>query len=286
MKTPITLSAIVLAMSLCSPELKAQRLFFHSQPVDTIIIKSEYGVYQFDEKGTTKGELDYFVLAFDPVHQSYFIKQYDRDKFSASMKTQELKIKTKKFQSEIGKKVESEKLKLLLNALSQEEINSPLISQVDTNKIKSLLTEATVKEIAKWFKIDWRFKKKYATKEENASFFKHCTSIDSFKLYLLKRFDTSGYAMVTDYSNTFGIRIKTNNAKYRFEGKYPNPVKQPWYYHKTNSIIESEMIVNLNINKYLCELLPEKFLLKETISEEALVNDYIKWYFERRRLIM
>jgi hypothetical protein len=241
-------------------------------------------VYQFDDKGTTKGKADIISFTYDSNQNQYVIDQFYQDEYKRTFEPDTIKLETKVYKSEIGKTIEFDKIESLLASLPTKVSNPDLFTQVDTVELKKLLTEKQIRKIAKWYDIAWQFKRKYSTKEQNTEFFNGCKSIDTFNIYLTARFDTSGYVMVTDYSNTINIWISTNKAEYRFEGKYPNPVKQPWYNHSDTSQTFGLAILNLEINQSLCELLPKDFLLKETISNEALVNDYITWYFERREM--
>lgn len=285
MKKLIVIFTYAIAMNCCSTSLFSQQVIFKNQSVDTFIVRSMYTAYQFDEKGTTKGESDVIIYAFDSLHQQYKIYKYYKDNFEATNKPEKLQVKTKKIELKKEYIIDVVKMNLLLSTLTMQVNFNQLYSQLDTQKIKNLLTEKQVRTVAKWYKIDRLFKPKYSSSEQNKKLFNEILSMDSLKVYLMKRFDTTGYIMVTDYSNTFNLYISTKTNRYVYEGKYPNPVMQPWYHHKSKNITESEMIVNLNINKYLHDFLPENFLLKETISDEALVYDYIKWCFQRRSLI-
>lgn len=261
-----------------------QQLLFHGQLVDTIFIKSHRSVYQFDDNGTTKGKADIISMSFDHDKNQYVIDRFYRDEYKRTFRPDTIKLETKVFKSEIGKEINFERIESLLTSLSTSVGNQNLFTHVDTTKLKGFLTEKQIRKVAKWYDIDWEFKRRYSTKEENKEFFKGCRSMDTLNIYLSERFDTSGYVMVTDYTNTINIWISTNKAEYRFEGKYPNPVKQPWYNHSDTSQTFGQPILDLRINQSLSELLPKDFLLKETISNEALVNDYITWYFERREM--
>lgn len=277
-------NTLTLILTLFVYSVFGQQLQFNGQLVDTIFIKSHRSIYQFDNKGTTKGEADIISLIFDSENKQYVIDQFCRDKYKGTFRPDTIKLKTKVYKSEIGKEIDVAKIKSLLTSLSTTDSNPNLISQVDKTKLKDLLTEKQIRKVAKWYDIDWHFKRAYSTKKQNLEFFNGCKSMDTLKLYLTERFETSGYVMVTDYSNTINIWISTNESEYRFEGKYPNPIKQPWYYHSNTSQTFGQPILNLKINQSLSELLPKDFLLKETISNEALVNDYITWYFERRKM--
>lgn len=279
MKKVLSLIIVILSYSAFG-----QQLQFDGEMVDSIFIKSHWSVYQFDNKGTTRGEADIIAYVYDKTQNQYVIERFYRDKYKRTFRPDTIKLKTSIFKTEIGKKVDVDKIESLLISLSNNVSSQSLFAQVDTTELKRLINEKQIRKIAKHYDLDWRFQRRYSTKEENKVFFKGFESMDSLKIYLLERFDTSGYVIVTDYSNTSNIWISTNKKEYRFEGKYPNSIKQPWYNHSDTSQDIGFAILNLKINQSLCNLLPKDFLLKETISNEALVNDYITWYFERRKI--
>jgi hypothetical protein len=277
-------NTLILILTFLSLSVFGQQLQFNGKLVDTIFIKSHRSVYQFDDSGTTKGKADVISLTFDSNQNHYIIDRFYRDEYKRTFRPDTIKIETKVYKSEIGKEINNEKIESLLISLSNNGSSKDLFKQIDTTELKGLITEKQIRKVAKWYDIDWEFKRRYSSKEENIKFFKSCKSIDTLKIYLSERFDSSGYVVVTDYSNTINIWISTDKSEYRFEGKYPNPIKQPWYNHSDTSQTFGQAILSLEINKSLCELLPKDFLLKETISNEALVNDYITWYFERREM--
>ncbi|MEZ4927311.1 MAG: hypothetical protein R3A50_13620 [Saprospiraceae bacterium] len=261
-----------------------QQLQFNEQLVDTIFIRSDRNAYQFDDAGTTKGTAEIVSITFDRIENQYIIDQFYRDEYIETIRPDTIKHEAKVHKSKIRKKLDLKRIESLLTSLSPKENNLDLFTQIDTTKLESLLTEKQIRKIAKWYEVDWYFQKKYSSRKQNIEFFKGCKSIDTLKIYLSERFDTAGYVMVTDYSNTINICISTNEAEYRFEGKYPNPIRQPWYNHSDTSQSFGQGMLNLMINQSLYELLPKNFLLKETISYEALVNDYITWYLGRREM--
>lgn len=277
-------NTLTIILTIFTYSVFGQQLQFNGELVDTILVKSHKSVYQFDDKGTTKGIAEIISFAYDSNQTEYVINQFYRDEYKRTIQPDTINLETKVYKSQIGTETDFEKIESLLTSLSTNVSNQDLFTQVDTTELKDLITERQIRKVAKWYDIAWQFKRKYSTKEQNTEFFNGCKSIDTLKIYLTERYDTSGYVIVTDYSNTINIWISTNKAEYRFEGKYPNPVKQPWYNHSDTSQAFGLAILNLEINQSLCALLPKDFLLKETISDEALVNDYITWYFERRKM--
>ena len=257
-----------------------QRIKYNDEMVDTIIIKSHNSSFQFDKKGTTKGKADIYKIYYDSLDKKYIKHKYYRDEFQLTFRPKAFKLKTIKRKSRND--IDQTNLQNLITAMSSNIDSNKLLEQIDTTQVQGLITKNRIKKIAKWYEIDWHFKRRYSTNEENKKFYKECQSIDTFNIYLKNRFNNKLYIMVTDYSNSMNIWITTTTSEYRFEGKYPNPVKMPWY--NKNSI--SNPILNLNINKSLENILPKGFLLRKSITIEALVDDYIEWYFKRRDMIL
>lgn len=261
-----------------------QQLKFNGELVDTVFIKSHRSVYQFDEKGTTKGDANILSISYNYIENKYLIDKYYQDEYSRTFRPDTISINKKDLLRKVELKINNENLKNLLSSLTKNKKTKSLIEQIDTIAFKEYVYKKEIRSTARRFKTNWNFKRRYSTKKENNAFFKSCQSIDSLKLYLKERFDTKGYVIITDYSNTFNIWISTTSNEYRFEGKYPNPVKQPWYNHNVNSQGLTTLILNLDINKNLEKVLPDKFLLIDSISEKSLFNDYIIWYLERRHM--
>jgi len=276
---------LIIILILLSAISFGQQLKFNGELVDTIFIKSHRSVYQFDDKGTTKGKAQIFSITFNPSINGYLVNQYYQDEYSRTCSPDTIHLKTKNLINKIKKNLNNKDLGNLLTSLVEDVNSNTLINQIDTTSFLNYVTNKQIRKIAKWYKINWYFNRRYSTKEENESFFNSCRSIDTLKTYLNYRFDTQGYTMVTDVSNTINIWISTTDSEYRFEGKYPNPVKQPWYNHSDTSQFIATPILNLEINKSLMEILPNDFLLINTISNEALFDDYITWYFKRRKMI-
>jgi hypothetical protein len=275
----IILSVILTILS-CT--LFGQQLRFNNELVDTIFIQSHESSYQFDDQGATKGKADVISITFDLARNQYVIDQCYRDEYIRTTRPDTIKVDTRNYKVKIGRSINTKEIEALFTSLSTRIDQQALFEQIDTTELKKHLTEKQIRRVAKWYEVDWKFRRRYSTKEENSAFFESCKSLDTLKTYLIERFDTSGYAIISDYSSTINIRISTRQTEYRFEGKYPNPVKQPWYNHTDTYQLFGQAVLNLNINQSLRKLLPKGFLLKETISTVALVDDYIVWYLERR----
>lgn len=263
----------------------AQQLSFKGEFVDTIFIKSHRSVYQFDKKGTTIGNANILSLVFDRTGNQYVVNHYYEDNYKRTFNPDTINLENKDLNRKKIQNIGSKKLDELLKALNTNINPDSLIFQIDTIALFNYVTEKRIKSIARKYRIDWHFKPKYSTKEENRQFFNSYQSIDTLKVYLLDTYTNKSYIYITDYSNTINIWVSTSKNEYRFEGKYPNPIKQPWYNHSDTSMFSTTSVLNIDINKSLIKILPNDFLLTKSISENALYDDYIKWYFKRCGMI-
>ena len=71
----------------------------------------------------------------------------------------------------------------------------------------------------------------------------------------------------------------TKNKSYNLKGEYPYPAKQPW---KLRTDRKEKPVLNLKINSDLVSILPNKFLLRNSISKKFLFYLYVEWYLKRR----
>jgi len=263
-----------------------QQLKFRGLPVDTIFINGSSGYYHFDEKGTTTGRTDIYIIAFDMNASKYIVVDYKTVSMKGTFSPESSEKTVKHFNKEKGKSISNSSLDGLLTAFSSRYVK-PTFENVGFDKqvFLSLTDEKHIRKVAKRYKQDWHFKMYYTTKEENRILFSGCQNIDTFNLFVNSKFDTTGYIMVTDVWDVMNVYIKTADNEFAFEGKYPNAFKQPWYDHSDNSKIIAGSIVNLDINQFLVAILPDKFHGKNTIELQSLADNYIKWYLQRRNII-
>lgn len=271
---------ILIGLSL-SIRATSQQLKFRNELVDTLQIISSSGHYLFDKKGTYTSFTDEISITFDNKAQTYVVSHYNRTSSKATLeppKTETKKIKTKK------PNIDLSAIGNLLAALESGNIQPTFDNIGITSELFSTLTSADkIIQVAKWYKSDWHFKKSFSTKEQNDKRFKGCQNKDTFNLYLKEvyKIGQTGYSVVTDVHSNFDIFVVTKAGKLHFEGKYPDPFRQPWY-DLTN---ESTTIINLTINKTLTVLLPRQFHNRASIDFGALTNDYIEWYLKRQLII-
>lgn len=261
-----------------------QQLTYRGDLVDTLKIISNSSYYHFDTCGTTTGIYDEFVLVFSKEKNNYVLSPYQRTEYKFTFKPDTSFIKEKV----LKQGVVVDRL-LISSLLEQFEITyrKPSFDNIGmtTEEFLKLTDKKHIIQVAKWHDTDWHFKRAYSTKEQNEIIFKGCQNTDTLNLYLSTAFDTSGYVMVTDVDDHFDVIISTSKNNYRFEGKYPNSFKQPWYNRSDKGSFASTSVLNFSINSALVAILPDKFSRLETLKFEALTNEYIKWYLKRRGII-
>jgi hypothetical protein len=264
---------------LLSNIVNGQQLKFRGFPVDTISIRSSSGGYQH---GGLKGRSDYFNITFDKKTNKYNA-EYKKNYSKTSSKPNATWEKVKQLNK--NKTVSNSSIEGLLNAFSTKNLK-PTFENFGYNEKQFLsLTDGKhIRKVAKRYKRNWQFRRAYSSREENEIIFKGCQNLDTFSLFISSKFDTTHYILVTDYWDEMKVKITTNEKEFRFEGHYPNTFKQPWYDHSDTSKFFIP-IVNLNINRFLVEILPNKFYKRKTIELQSLTDNYIKWYLKRRGII-
>jgi hypothetical protein len=262
-----------------------QQLTYKGDFVDTLKIISNSSYYHFDTCGTTTEIYDEYILVFNKEKNNYILSPYQRTEYKFTFKPDTSFRKEKILKQ--GLVVDR---LLITNLLKQLEISyiKPTFENIGmaNKEFQKLTDKKHIIQVAKWHEADWHFKRAYSTKEQNELIFKGCQNIDTLNLYLSTAFDTSGYVMVTDVDSHFDVIISTKKSNYRFEGKYPNPYKQPWYNHSDKGSFASTSVLNFSINNALVSILPGSFTRLGTLKFEALTNEYIEWYLKRRGIII
>lgn len=261
-----------------------QQLTYKGDLVDTLKIISNSSHYHFDTCGTTTGIYDEFVLVFSEEKNNYILSPYKRTEYKFTLKPDTSFRKEKV----LNQGVVVDQL-LISNLLEQFEItySKPSFDNIGmtTKEFLKLTDKKHIIQVAKWHETDWHFKKSYSTKGQNDEIFKGCQNADTLNLYLATAFDTMGYVLVTDVDDHFDVSISTTKTNYRFEAKYPNSYKQPWYYHADKGSFASTSLLNFQINNALVLILPDTFSRIKTLKFESLTNEYIEWYLKRRGII-
>jgi hypothetical protein len=260
-----------------------QQINFRGFPVDTISISSSSGCSSFDHKGTWSGSDCFYIIAFDKTTNNYLVADFMKVSLRGTIKPQTITRKIKHSKQEKGKEILNADLETLFSAFNLKCNKSTFEnSGYDKQKFLSLTDDRHILKVANEYKQDWHFRKSYSSKEESKKIFDGCQNIDTFNLFLASKFDTSSYVIVTDVWDKIEVRIVTASKSFLFEGKYPNPFRQPWY---DESAKIPASIVNLNINKSLALILPERFYGRNSLVLRELTYQYIKWYLQRRKII-
>ncbi|MEQ1732204.1 MAG: hypothetical protein ABL940_00940 [Bacteroidia bacterium] len=261
-----------------------QQLMYKGELVDTVKIISNSSYYHFDTCGTTTGVYDEYIIVFKLDKNIYILKPYQRTKYKFTFEP-ETSFRTKK----VIKDGTIVKQNLISDLLKELEITSikPNFNNIGiTSEYFLKLTDKKhIIKVAKQHNTDWHFKKAYSTKHQNKKIFNECQNINTLNMYLSTAFDTTGYTIITDVNDHFDIIISTVKTNYRFEGKYPNSFKQPWYYYSGNGAFGVTSVLNFAINSTLVKILPSNFSSLETLKIEALTNKYIEWYLEKCNII-
>jgi len=255
---------------------------FRGHAIDTIVIKSHQSAYQFDEKGSTIGESDNLIIAFSEASNGYELIDHFKDRYTRTSRPDTLRLNTTHLTKNTQLRIPDSSIHRLAKALDHS--GSPLeqFNQLNGSSFSEHVHAKSIQEMARKHGLKWMFKKRYSSQQETQEFITSCTSVDTLALYLASRFDSSGYVVVTDASRNFRVRIVTKHDDHRFEGKYPNPLKQPWYDDSDLSQPLPECVLNLDINFALEVILPVDFFLRGDLTLKALYDDYITWFLEHR----
>jgi hypothetical protein len=261
-----------------------QELKYLGSVVDTIEIRSELSRYQFDEQGTTIGFKDQYLIVFDTVSKRYVLRSYKKGKEVRTFRTGNCRLSEKSIMHSVS--VDRVVLNRLLKQLEIKYCKPALVNfGMTQERFLNLTNRHHIKQVAKKYRMGWKFKRAYSYKEERVRIIRSCQNVDTFNLFLSISFDTTHSIVIADFSQFFSIRIATGQECFRFFGAYPNLYKQPWHLYSSSDPFFENAILNFGINEMLNELLPKGFLRLETLQFEALTNEYIKWYLKHQDII-
>jgi len=99
-----------------------QQLRFRGLPVDTIFINGSSGHYHFDDKGTTTGRTDIYIIAFDKTTNNYIVTDYKIVTFKATFKPDTSKQTIKHLTKYKGKVISNSTVDGLLTAFSSKYV--------------------------------------------------------------------------------------------------------------------------------------------------------------------
>ena len=280
---------LFLMATLCT-NTRGQKILYNNEPVDTIKISSTVGVYMFDDEGTSRGRNEVLTIAFNNTLNKYQVLYYQIEKsiyrFHPIPKHDSFEKDTRQVKSYSNSELTQQTLSRLIKSLEQ---NKKLNYSLPDKEFKNYVNYRTVRRIAKRHNGDWHFKRKYMIKEERDSIIKGCQSLDTFNIYLSEISDTSSFGMtlVTDVHSGLEIELTYNTFdKVLFETQYPDIWGIPWYYDTHTSPWQYKYILNSDINHYFLKLVPRTFLNKEHLEIKQLIDLYIKWYLQRKDIIL
>lgn len=272
---------LIIFLACCLEVVFAQQLSYKGELVDTILVTSLNSVYHFDKHGTTTGRVDSFMVVYNKDYSCYKAT-YSRTHFTSVLSLDSFFMDRTMVRGNL--KIDIDKVSCLLSQLETGSIKPDAKTlDIDSNTLSRLANKNRILKIARRIKHAWKFAPAYSWPEENRTFFRACASIDSLNRYLALsiKFDTTyGYIMVTDYSDNYNLYITTTNNSCRFEGKYPNVFRQPWYNFCDKKEAFPAKLFNLNINRALAALLPKKFQNNSSLNTQSLIDKYIEWYLE------
>lgn|GEM_PF-2959979 len=264
--------------------IQAQTLTIKGERIDSIVIESTTGAYQFDEQATTKGTSEELVLAPNTLTDKYIIVAQRQIQFSKSNATSSNIKKIKNVTQHVGTTIGLDQMEQLIHSLQNSLAPNTSNLSITSTDMQLHVSKKKIMRVARKNDWAWQFRNKYSMKEDNELFFKTCQSLDTFDIFLVNKFDSILSLMVTDYTNYIAIKIFTSNNCYSFSGSYPDPFKQPWGNNLNKQHIWNDEVINLNINRMLELILPDGFYNKESISRQTLFDLYIEWYFKRNNM--
>lgn len=272
----------LLSISLSS---KAQAPIYNGEFVDTIMFSSNCSAFHFDEKGTTTGTHEEYIIVFDKSRNEFILQSHRRIEYTITFKPDSVATRTMIFKERDGID-----LLEIADLLRQCELwyVKPSFNQIgiSVDEFEKLTDRRHIKQMAGRYRERWQFRRRYSSKEENEILFRGCQSLDTLNLFLTTAFDTTGYIVVTDFDDSFRITISTSKENFIFEGKYPNTFHQPWYMFVRDEYSNMSTVLNFGINNAVVKILPKDFSRIFTLKPETLMDDYIQWYLKRQGVIV
>ena len=271
----------LLSISLSS---KAQAPLFKGNFVDTIKIASTFSVYQFDDKGTTIGTHEEYVIVFDKAQNKFIFDSHERTNCTITFKPDSITTRNTVFKERDG--IDDLEIEELLRQCELWNAK-PSLDQIgiSTKDFMKCTNSRHIKRVGRRVGENWMFRRRYSIKKENKKLFRACQNIDTLNLYLSTTFDLNVFTVVTDFDDDFTITISTTREDYSFQGKFPNAYRQPWYMYVGKENTHSASILNFGINKAVLKILPKDFSREFTLKPEILIDDYIQWYLRRRGVL-
>lgn len=239
----------ITCLLICNICLYSQSLFAFGEKIDTIEFTSNQNHFLFDEKGSTKGLYEKLTISFDYMKNKYYISNYLKVKYLLQIRPAIKSIDSQIVKKHNGLRIDLDLLKNLVDALSDNRHPAQNLSIEAREDIVSKISRREVKRTGRRFGNDWFYKNRYSNRQDFINLVSACKSVDTFNIFLIENFDTTGYMIINDVSSTIDIFLRSNNHSFRYEGKYPNIYKQPWYSWSEDDHGLPRSILNFRINR-------------------------------------
>lgn len=273
--TRVLIAVILLWINQSS--LYGQIPIFRSDTVLRIEFYSSSGYYNFKKRADI-GKRDTLVIKH--LSNEWEIESHHREDITYFLENDSFAIKGKDIK--LGnRQIPGKLIDSLLHELNQSYYPANHLHfgfNPDQFEVSSKRVSSTAKR-SHWVLDKKEYKSKKSEKAMDAA--ATLSDIRLFDKFLAGEFDTSGYAIVTDAWDVMHIWVVTTSNCFRFEGKYPNTIKIPWYDFGTPEELLPRNLVNPKINKYMLAILPKDFLRRERLCFDKIIDQYIEWHLAK-----
>jgi hypothetical protein len=271
---------LLFSIFFCS-DLVAQTLNFNNEPVDAIEISAHISARQAN--GKTSGKQDFYSILFNEQTKSYQLSVYKKTKYIVTFQPPSRVTKIR-----ILSKSKILNRDLLSDLLQSFEVGTMAPNSencvISKNQFDALTSRKSILNIIKTKKLKKHLSPIKLNNAEIAQIATTAQNLDTFDLYLSTRFANPTFANPVGTDNSLEVIIKTKFGEYQYQASFINPYKQPWIVLLSTKQA-SMTILNFNIHRALAAILPESFLLCDSLLPEALIEDYVFWCMKRRGFI-
>lgn len=273
---------IILGVLVISFTSFGQKILYQNKPIDSILIQSTLGKTKFSKVGQSyRKKQDEYIISFDDKSEKYGLEIYRRTKLKGRYRKNEEWTEAEREKIIYrNKNIDNE---LVLNLIEELSVKYRKVSYSDMNlsleKFRKLTRKSKVKKVAKKNDLKWKLNR--ATDKMNEFFFEKIKDTVQFNKFLIELSKKEDTYVITDAIDKIKIEIVTTNNSYVFEGYNYYPYRQPWFLIEGN---KNKPVFNFRINQFLIKLLPKRFLLTSSIKESALLNGYIKWALDEKKI--
>lgn len=274
--TRVLIAVILLWINQSS--LYGQIPIFRNDTVMRIEIYSSSGYYNFKKRANI-GKRDTLIIKH--FSNEWEIESHYREDITYILENDSFAIKGKDVKLR-NRQIPGKLIDSLLHELNQSYYPANHLHfgfHPDHFEVSSKRVSSTAKR-SHWVLDKEEYKSKKSEKAVDAA--KMLSDIRLFDKFLAAEFDTSSYAIITDVWDFVDIWVITKSNRFRFEGKYPNTIKIPWYDFGTPEELLLRSLVNPKINKHLLAILPKDFLRKEQLRLDRIIDQYIEWYLAKK----